>query len=282
MEKYEIPPSAILIGNGVMGKRHLARLQNHNLVFNAVLDSETELREFWKAEGHNISPGVAIIASPATTHFTYAHFFLDQGWSVFVEKPLATCSEEAKILVTKARTHDLPLFVGHSERYHPALAHFPSQFREVFVAGRVTHMETHRENLFSERAHDVNVTFDILVHDLDLIFYTLGSTIAPTVKVMNAHADFDSVSAELSFTNGVTASLYANRNATHTERTLAAIGPNTVLKVDLAQNNLFPNDALEREYEALFATLQNAKHNREALQSALLAVQTAEAINSLC
>jgi len=54
------------------------------------------------------------------------------------------------------------------------------------------------------------------------------------------------------------------------------------LKVDLAQNNLFPNDALEREYEALFATLQNAKHNREALQSALLAVQTAETINSLC
>ena len=282
MEKYEIPPSAILIGNGIMGKRHLARLQNHNLVFNAVLDSEIELRHFWEAQGRNIPPGLAIIASPATTHFTYTHFFLDQGWSVFVEKPLATRSEEAKILVTKAQTHDLPLFVGHSERYHPALAHFPSQFREVFVTGRVTRIETHRENLFSERAHDVNVTFDILVHDLDLIFYTLGSTIAPTVKIMNAHADFDSVSAELSFANGVTASLYANRNATHTERTIAAIGPNTILKVDLAQNNSFPNDALEREYEALFATLQNAQQNREALQSALLAVQTAETINSLC
>ncbi len=268
-----------MVGNGIMGQRHLERLQARGLTFNAILDNEAEVLQFWKSQGCRMSRGLAVIASPAITHFQYAKLFLEHGWSVFVEKPLTTSALQAKELVDLAYARNLPLFTGHSERYHPLLANFPRQLKESFASGKLTHIETHRENIFSGRARDVNVTFDILVHDLDLIFYAVGLPMARSVKVCSAEACFDSVSAELLFANGLSAKLYANRKASEPVRTVSLCGAETILKVDLIPAPSPGKDALEKEYDALFDTLKCPERNAATLECAVLAVQTADRIS---
>ena len=103
---------AILIGQGVMGKRHQSRLEARGVDFVQIID---------KAGGF---PGVpvdfAVVASPAETHFEYVQHFLKKGVPVFVEKPLAETASDAWELVRLSREAKVPLVVGHSESFNPA------------------------------------------------------------------------------------------------------------------------------------------------------------------
>ncbi len=66
------PYKAILVGNGTMGKRHRARFETCGVKFIAVADNQEEFDGI--VDKLNID--FAVIASPATTHYAYAKFFL--------------------------------------------------------------------------------------------------------------------------------------------------------------------------------------------------------------
>lgn len=82
---------AILVGQGAMGKKHFNRLSSLGLSFEAVLDSNEDLDCLIPSlPSLSRSETVVIIASPASTHASHASFFLKQGFSIFIEKPIAT------------------------------------------------------------------------------------------------------------------------------------------------------------------------------------------------
>ena len=228
-----------------MGGRHRARFEMCNVDFVAVLDNQKDfdgIAERLNAGGRTaggLLADFAVIASPASTHYAYAKFFLERKIPVFVEKPLAIAGEEAQELVDLAAKNDTLLFVAQSECYNPIFLNFRKHFLaelngrvdagDELPAGSVR-LEFRREHRRSDRCRDVNVALDLLVHDLSL-FLTLFR--AEDVKVewfktgtksARDPADFDSAMLRLSLARGphkgVIADFYVNRNSNCDVRTI--------------------------------------------------------------
>ena len=118
-------------------------------------------------------PGVdaVAIATPVNTHFDLALAALRAGKHVLVEKPLAANSEEALQLIDEADRRGLVLMVDHTFVYTGAVM----KMRELTRAGElgeIYYYDSVRINLGLFQ-HDVNVLWDLAVHDLSIMDYVL-------------------------------------------------------------------------------------------------------------
>src|SRR3989338_3348803 len=120
-----------VIGTGYLGKYHVdkfATLPHSTLIAICDIDSEhtQELSEKYKIKAtddyHSLIGQVdaVSIATPTTSHFEIAQFFLKNGVHVFIEKPITTTLQEANTLVALAEKNNLIIQVGHIERFNPA------------------------------------------------------------------------------------------------------------------------------------------------------------------
>jgi predicted dehydrogenase len=156
-----------------MGKRHRKRFEACGVQFVAVVDNQNE----FDGTVDKLNVDFAVIASPATTHYAYAKFFVERRIPVFVEKPLATTAEEAQELVDLSVKNGTRLFVAQSECFNPLFLNFRKHFllelNELLDAGGklpAVRLEFRREHRYSPRCRDVDVSLDLLVHDLGLFF----------------------------------------------------------------------------------------------------------------
>jgi predicted dehydrogenase len=111
------------------------------------------------------------IATPVSTHFDLAMQALKAGKHVWIEKPIAPTAEQAQRLVEEADSRGLTLFVDHTFAYTSAVR----KIRELVVAGElgdVYYYDSVRVNLGLFQ-HDVNVIWDLAVHDLAIIDYVM-------------------------------------------------------------------------------------------------------------
>ncbi len=107
------------------------------------------------------------LATPVATHHPLAKAALEAGKHMLVEKPLATTSAQAEELVALAAARRLVLGVDHTYVYHSAV----QRIRELVRAGelgRLAYIDSSRINLGLFQ-HDVNVLWDLAVHDLAII-----------------------------------------------------------------------------------------------------------------
>ncbi len=112
------------------------------------------------------------IATPVSTHFRLAMSALMAGKHVFVEKPIASSSEEAQRLVEEAARRKLVLAVDHTFIHTGAVR----KMRELVEngLGEVYYYDSVRVNLGLFQ-HDVSVIWDLAVHDLSIMDYVLPS-----------------------------------------------------------------------------------------------------------
>lgn len=277
----------ILVGNGVMGKRHAARFTELGTHIVNIADTAVDADRILAVLPCKNPPFFATIASPASTHADYVRRFLNAGCPVFVEKPLATSARDAFALAALAKSKDLPLFVGHSERYHPAIPDFTAVFHPEFTAGEIAQIRTRRRS-HSGRCRDVSVIFDLLIHDLDLLHLLLGAKLARSVQINEVAGSFDSVQAELSFTSRFCVKMSADRKNEESSRVLSAYNAQNeeLCSVNFAVPAEKPargfirsaDDALAREYRTFAEVLWNPGAGRAALESAAWAVSVAEKI----
>ena len=114
------------------------------------------------------------IATPVSTHHELATAALEAGKHVFVEKPLATSSDEALNLVEHARARDLTLMPGHTFLYSPPVR----AIRELLESGElgdIYFISTSRVNLGLHQP-DVSVAWDLGPHDFSILHYWLGQS----------------------------------------------------------------------------------------------------------
>ena len=69
---------------------------------------------------HRLRPDVVVVATYSDSHAEYAIAALRAGAHVFVEKPLATTTEDARRVVETARETGRKLVVGYILRHHPS------------------------------------------------------------------------------------------------------------------------------------------------------------------
>jgi predicted dehydrogenase len=113
-----------------------------------------------------------VIATPVSTHFDLAMQALRAGKHVLVEKPLTVTSEQAATLVEEAERLNQVLMVDHTFVYTGAVR----KIRELVSQeqlGRLLYYDSVRVNLGLFQ-HDVNVLWDLAVHDLAIMDYVLG------------------------------------------------------------------------------------------------------------
>jgi predicted dehydrogenase len=118
-------------------------------------------------------PGIdaVAVATPVGMHYEMAMAALKAGKHVFVEKPLTDSTETARRLVDEADTRGLVLMVDHTFIYTGAV----QKLRQITLEnglGRVLYYDSVRINLGLFQ-HDVNVMWDLAVHDLAIMDWVL-------------------------------------------------------------------------------------------------------------
>jgi predicted dehydrogenase len=118
------------------------------------------------------SPAVdaVVVATPVATHFALARAAIRAGKHVLVEKPLASSSAEALTLIDEAAARRLVLMVDHTFVYTPAVRRIRELVAEL---GEIYYYDSVRVNLGLFQ-HDVNVLWDLAVHDLSIMDFVLG------------------------------------------------------------------------------------------------------------
>jgi len=211
-----------VIGVGHMGRLHLGKLcelarAGGEVEVTGVVDLDAERARAAAAEHgvpvlarHGDLVGrvdAAILAVPTVSHFALADELLRAGLDVLVEKPLAEDADAAGRLLETARRLGRVLQVGHLERFNPALQAVAARVR------RPLFVEVHRLGPFPDRATDVDVVRDLMIHDLDLIQWLVGEEPerieAVGVPVLTDKVDI--ANARLTFPTGCVANVTASR-----------------------------------------------------------------------
>ncbi len=120
-----------------------------------------------------VRPDAVILASPSEVHYEQARQALMSGCHVFVEKPLALRSSDARELCTLAREHRRTLMVGHILRYHPGI----SAVRALVDGGEFGAPVRVSSARMVERASEENPWWCLAPHDLSLVEHLAGAPI---------------------------------------------------------------------------------------------------------
>ncbi len=114
-----------------------------------------------------------VIATPVSSHFELGMAALKADKHVLIEKPLAANSEQAVQLIEEATRRKRVLMVDHTFVYTSAVR----KIRELITAnalGDIYYYDAVRVNLGLFQ-HDVNVIWDLAIHDLSIMDYVLPS-----------------------------------------------------------------------------------------------------------
>jgi predicted dehydrogenase len=171
-----------------------------------------------------------VVAVPTVDHLAVARPFLERGVHVLVEKPIARSLDEADELVSLAQRSGALLAVGHTERFNPA----------VRVAGTALtsprFIEVHRLSGFPERSLDIDVVFDVMIHDLDIILAVdrteVVSVEAVGIPVLTPHVDI--ANARVRFASGCVANVTASRISRDKVRKVRFFQPDMYVSIDYA------------------------------------------------
>lgn len=119
------------------------------------------------------SVDAVVVATPVRTHFDIAMAALKAGKHVLVEKPIASTAEQAQQLIDEAERRGLVLMVDHTFVYTGAVRKMHDLVRQPDF-GQLHYYDSMRVNLGLFQ-HDVNVLWDLAVHDLSIMSYVLGA-----------------------------------------------------------------------------------------------------------
>jgi predicted dehydrogenase len=228
-----------VVGVGHLGRHHarvLASLPGVTLV--GIVDADAaRAAEIAQATGAPVVARVAdlvgrvdavSVAVPTEAHAEVAIPLLDAGIHVLVEKPMTRSLAEADGLLAAAARSGATLAVGHIEHFNPAVQAARPHIQDPRF------IEVHRLGTFPERSLDIDVVFDLMIHDLGLVLELVGSEVigieAVGVPVLTPRVDI--ANARLKFANGCIANLTASRISRDQVRKIRFFQRNTYLSVD--------------------------------------------------
>ena len=111
------------------------------------------------------------IATPVASHFELSMAALKVGKHVFVEKPMTASTVEANELIAEAEARGLTLMVDHTFIYTGAVRKL-KELVDSGELGELYYYDSARINLGLFQ-HDVNVLWDLAVHDLSILDYLI-------------------------------------------------------------------------------------------------------------
>jgi predicted dehydrogenase len=239
------PVRIAVIGVGHLGRHHariLSSMEGARLT--AVVDTIPErAREIAAASSARAltdyrdlfdEVDAAVVAVPTESHREVAVPFLERGIPVLVEKPMSRSIEDADLMLDAAGRGRAMLAVGHTERHNPAVA----TAMRLVTAPRF--IEVHRLSAFPDRSLDIDVVFDLMIHDLDIILALVRSDVVSieAVGVPVLTPKYDIANVRLRFTSGCIANITASRISKDRVRKIRFFQPDAYLSVDCASQEV--------------------------------------------
>ena len=174
------------------------------------------------------------VAAPTEKHHEIALAFLERGVSVLVEKPITRALPEADALIAAAKQSGATLATGHTERYNPAVA------AVLPLVSTPRFIEVHRLGVFPDRSLDIDVVFDLMIHDLDIILALVKSEVSAieAVGVPVLTDKFDIANARLRFASGCIANVTASRISRERVRKIRFFQPDAYISIDYAEQSV--------------------------------------------
>jgi predicted dehydrogenase len=174
------------------------------------------------------------VVVPTMSHLEVAAPFLQRGVHVMLEKPIAGTRQEGEEIVRLAEQAGAILQIGHLERFNAGIM----ELAQRISAPR--YLEAQRMGGFTERATDVDVVSDLMIHDIDIILSLVGSPIrqvaAVGTPVLTGHVDI--ASARLEFADGVVANVVASRVSDKKTRRIRVFQPSGYLSLDFVAQTI--------------------------------------------
>ncbi|MFH0960143.1 MAG: Gfo/Idh/MocA family oxidoreductase, partial [Pseudomonadota bacterium] len=212
-----------VVGVGSMGHNHARILSNmEDCEFIGIYDSNEaraeEICNLYGCRGFGdldlllSQVQAVVVATPTVSHGHLGEKCLNFGVHVLMEKPLASSVIEAEKLVRLAQRNNLVLMVGHVERYNPAV----NLMIELIKKNKepVISIEARRLNPFDgNRCLDVDVLYDLLIHDIDIALEIADSTVHHICSVgQKVYSNLvDDAHSLLQFKNRITAVFWTSK-----------------------------------------------------------------------
>jgi predicted dehydrogenase len=130
-----------------------------------------------------------VIATPVKSHYPLAKASLLAGKHTFIEKPMATSSQECEELIEIAERKGLILMVDHTFLYSAPVQKIV-EIVETGDLGEIRYINSRRLNLGLFQK-DINVTWDLAPHDISIILHILGEFPLAINCQGNAHVHRD-------------------------------------------------------------------------------------------
>ncbi len=234
-----------VIGVGYLGRFHAekySKLENSELV--AVVDPNTaraeEIAKEFSTKAYSDYKDLlgkvdcVSIVTPTESHATIGMDFIKSGTHVLIEKPITKTAKEAEDLIAEAEKQNVILQVGHLERFNPAVVALKDKVKNpVFI-------ESHRLSPFPNRATDVDVVLDLMIHDIDIILNLVADEVesvdATGIPVISGKVDI--ANARIKFKNGCVANVTASRISKETLRRIRLFQPDAYISIDYAEQKI--------------------------------------------
>ena len=234
-----------VVGAGEFGRNHVRvwrEMEGAELA--GIVDANPERARKVAAEfGTRVIPNCAALAKegvqavslavPTKEHARAGCALLDACHDVLVEKPMAASLDEADSLIAAAERTGRILQVGHVERFNPAVAAARP------IVAQPMFFEVHRLGIFTPRSLDIDVVYDVMIHDLDILLSLVGAPVAD-LKAVGIPVITDKVDiahARLEFTTGAVANLTASRVSTERVRKMRFFQAHEYISLDFTRQD---------------------------------------------
>ena len=239
-----------VIGAGMMGKNHLktyANMPGVKLV--GVYDVFTDaakaaaktygIKAFSSMEEVVKNVDAVSVVTTSVTHADVGEFFMNHGIHCMMEKPLATTEEGCMRLINAAKKNNVVLMVGHIERFNPAVEQMGKLLSDT---SKIRSLTAQRMSAASGRITDVDVSMDLMIHDVEVIQSLVKSPVvkvqASSVKTKESPMGKDYITALLEFENGATANITASRITQARVRTLTVTTDTNYIDMDFINQSI--------------------------------------------
>jgi predicted dehydrogenase len=233
-----------VVGAGEFGRNHarvyreiadveLAGVYDINAERAAAVASDFRTEPFPTLDDLRGKIDAASVAVPTVDHSAVGCRLMESGIDVLVEKPMATNLPEADALLDAAKRFQRILQVGHVERFNPAvIAVEPILNHPLFF-------EVHRLGVFTPRSLDVDVIYDLMIHDLDILLAMMNEPVtevkAVGIPVLTNKVDI--AHARLEFAGGAVANITASRVSTERVRKMRFFQQHEYVSLDYARRD---------------------------------------------
>lgn len=233
-----------VVGVGHMGKIHTLKLLGmEDVAVVGIADTTDQSLEMFAREhktrcvkNHQelFDAKAVVIATPTETHYDIARDFMEHGIHVFMEKPITATPEQASELISQASRRGLVFQIGHLERFSPPFVNAEPLITDPMF------IEAQRLSPFTGRSTDIDVIFDLMIHDIDLTLSVVNSDVreirAQGTPVVTSK--IDAASARIEFTSGCVANLTASRVSVERERIFRVFQKDRYLSIDLMKGKM--------------------------------------------